>query len=139
MLIIIVAFLASVLVTALVRRYLFSRKVLDIPNGRSSHSVPTLRGGGVSIVLVFLLTVLWFVHRGTLPASLGWALTGGGLAVAVVGFLDDHFRVPARLRLLIHFAAAGWALWQLDGIGPLHLGWITWDWGWVASFLRLSV
>src|ERR1035437_10169423 len=107
MLIIIVTFLASALLTALMRRYLLGRKVLDIPNGRSSHSVPTPRGGGVSIVLVFLLTVLWFVQRGTLSSSLGSALTGGGLAVAVAGFLDDHFRVPAWVRLLIHFAAAG--------------------------------
>jgi Fuc2NAc and GlcNAc transferase len=134
---IIVAFLASALFTALVSRYLVGRKLLDIPNRRSSHSVPTPRGGGISIVLVFLLTVLWFVHRGTLFSSLGWALIGGGLAVAVAGFLDDHFRVPARLRLLIHFAAAGWALWQLNGMGPLHLGWIIWDLGWVGQLLAL--
>ena len=137
MLIIIVAFLASALLTALVRRYLRRRKVLDIPNRRSSHSVPTPRGGGVSIVLVFLLAVLLFVQRGVLSTSLGWALIGGGLAVAGVGFLDDHFRVSARLRLLIHFAAAGWALWQLNGMGPLHLGWISWDWGWVGQLLAL--
>jgi Fuc2NAc and GlcNAc transferase len=134
---IIVAFLASALFTALVRRYLVGRKLLDIPNRRSSHSVPTPRGGGISIVLVFLLTVLWFVQRGVLSSSLGWALVGGGLAVAAAGFLDDHFRVPARLRLLIHFAAAGWALWQLNGTGPLHLGWIIWDWGWVGQLLAL--
>ncbi|MDP2996692.1 MAG: hypothetical protein Q8N47_04330, partial [Bryobacterales bacterium] len=136
-LIIIVAFLASALVTALVRRYLVRRRVLDIPNGRSLHSVPTPRGGGASIVVVFLLTVLLFIQTGAVSSSLGWALVGGGLAVAVAGFLDDRFRVPARFRLLIHFAAAGWALWWLDGTGPLHLGWISWDWGWVGQILAL--
>jgi Fuc2NAc and GlcNAc transferase len=99
--------------------------------------MPTPRGGGVSIVLVFLLTVLWFVQRGALSSSLGWALIGGGLAVAVAGFLDDHFRVPTRLRLLIHFAAAEWALWWLGGIGPLQLGWISWDWGWLGQLVAL--
>src|ERR1039457_3208674 len=137
MLIIIFAFLASALFTALVRRDLLRGKVLDIPNGRSSHSVPTPRGGGVSIVLVFLLTVLWFVQRGTLSSSLGSALTGGGLAIAVAGFLDDRFHLPARLRLLIHFAAAGWALWQINGMGQLHLGRIIWDLGWVGQLLAL--
>src|ERR1035437_8364746 len=136
-LIIIVAFLASAQITALVRRYLLRRRILDVPNGRSSHAVPTPRGGGVSIVLVFLFTVLWFVQRGVIPNSLGWALIGGGLAVAVAGFLDDYLWVSVRLRLLIHFAAAGWALWWLDGIGPLHLGWISWDWGWVGQLLAL--
>lgn len=134
---IIAAFLASALLTALVRRYLFTRRILDIPNGRSSHSVPTPRGGGVSIVLVFLLTVLWFVQRSIPCSSVWWAIIGGGLAVALAGLLDDHFRVSAWLRLLIHFAAAGWTLWCLDGMGPLHLGWITWDWGWFGQLVAL--
>jgi Fuc2NAc and GlcNAc transferase len=59
------------------------------------------------------------------------------MAVAAVGFLDDHFRVPTRVRLLVHFVAAGWALWWLDGIGPLHLGWISWDWGWAGEVIAL--
>jgi Fuc2NAc and GlcNAc transferase len=136
-LIVIVAFLASVLFTALVRSYLLRRKVLDIPNGRSSHSAPTPRGGGLGIVVVSLGIVVWFAYRGVISASLGWALIGGGLAVAGIGFLDDHFAVPARVRLLVHFAAAGWALWRLNGMGPLHLGWMTWDWGWVGQLVAL--
>jgi Fuc2NAc and GlcNAc transferase len=134
----VVAFLATALLTALVRRYLFRRKAMDIPNERSSHSVPTPRGGGVGIVVVFLLIVLLFIQRGAMSSNLGWALIAGGLAVAVAGFLDDHFRVSAWLRLLIHFAAAAWALWRLDGMGPLHLGWISWDWGWVGQILALG-
>jgi Fuc2NAc and GlcNAc transferase len=134
---IISAFLVSALFTGLMRSYLLKRKVLDIPNGRSSHSVPTPRGGGLSIVVVFLGIVLWFAYSGAISARLGWALIGGGLAVAGVGFLDDHFRVPARLRLVVHFAAAGWALWWLGGMGPLHLGWTSWNLGWVGQFLAL--
>jgi Fuc2NAc and GlcNAc transferase len=137
MLLIFVAFLSSALITALLRRYLVRRKVLDIPNERSSHSVPTPRGGGLGIVLVFLLAVLWLVQGGFLAGSLGWALIGGGLAVAVAGFLDDRFRVPAQVRLLFHFAAAGWALWKLNGMGPLYLGSIVWNWGWLGQFLAL--
>jgi len=133
----VVAFPASALVTALLRAYLLRQKVLDIPNVRSSHSVPTPRGGGVGIVLIFLLVVLWFVYRGSLAPNLGWALIGGGFAVALTGLLDDHFRLSVRLRLLIQFAAAAWALWQLNGVGPLHLGWIVWDWGWLGQFFGL--
>jgi Fuc2NAc and GlcNAc transferase len=131
------AFLASVLLTALMRAYLLRRKVLDIPNVRSSHSAPTPRGGGLSIVVVSLGIVLWFASRGAISAGLGWGLIGGGLAVAGIGFLDDHFPVPARLRLLVHFAAAGWALWWLGGMGPLHLGWMIWNWGWVGQVVAL--
>src|ERR1035437_8066086 len=137
MAVMLLVFISSLVLTGVVRQYALHRQVLDIPNGRSSHSAPTPRGGGVSIVVVFRLAVLLFVQRSVISNSLGWALTGGGLAVAVAGFLDDHFRVSARLRLLIHFAAAGWALWQLNGMGPLHLGWIIWDWGWVGQIVAL--
>ena len=137
MLTIVFTFLASALLTALVRWYLLRRKVLDIPNVRSSHFLPTPRGGGLSIVVVFLGIVFWFVHGSAISTRLGSALVWGGLAVASVGFLDDHFPVPARVRLLVHFAAAGWALWKLNGMGPLHLGWIMWDWGWVGQLVAL--
>jgi len=137
MLMIIVVFLVSTLLTALMRCYLLRRQVLDMPNGRSSHSVPTPRGGGIGIVVVFLLTVVFLIQKGGVSSSLGGALTGGGVAVAVAGFLDDRFRVSAWFRLLIHFAVAGWALWRLGGIGPLHLGWMSWDWGWVGQLVAL--
>ncbi|MBS1875397.1 MAG: glycosyltransferase family 4 protein [Acidobacteria bacterium] len=108
-----------------------------MPNGRSSHSVAVPRGGGASIVVVFLLAVLWLAQRGIMSGGVGAALVGGGLLIATVGMFDDYFGLSARLRLLIHFAAAAWALWQLDGVGPLHLGWITWDWGWGGQVVAL--
>ena len=137
MLIIIIALLASTLLTGLVRRYLRRRKVLDIPNGRSSHSVPTPRGGGISIVVVFLLTVLLFMQRNAISSDVTLALVGGGLTVAAAGILGDFFRVSAWLRLMLHFLAAGWALWRLDGMGPLHLGWVIWEWGWLGHLFGL--
>jgi Fuc2NAc and GlcNAc transferase len=133
----VIVFLTAALLTGLVRSYLLRRKILDSPKKRSSHSVPTPRGGGVSIVVAFLLAVLMFAQRGTISTSLGSALIGGGLAVALVGFVDDLFQVPVWTRLLIHFAAAGWALWRLDGMGSLHLGFTVWNWGWIGQVVVL--
>lgn len=136
----IAAFVASALFTALVRCYLLRRRVLDIPNERSSHFVAVPRGGGASIVVVFLLTELWLAQKSVISGGMASALAGGGLLIAAAGWLDDHFGLPARLRLLIHFVAAAWALWQLngnDGMPPLHLGWTTWDWGSVGQFVGL--
>lgn len=89
------------------------------------------------MVVVFLSAILLLAARGAISYPVGRALTGGGLAVALAGFLDDHFRVSVRLRLAIHFAAAGWALWQLNGMGPLHLGWTTWNWGGLGELIAL--
>lgn len=57
--------------------------------------------------------------------------------VAAAGLLDDRFSLPARLRIVVHFVAAAWALWRLNGVGPLHLGIAVWDSGWVGQLLAL--
>jgi len=129
MVIVLSALLACAL-TAVVRSYALSRSVLDIPNARSSHSVPTPRGGGVAIVLSFLggLVALAVLGLG-MPAALFWALLGAGGGIALLGFLDDHGHIAARWRLLGHFLTAIWALYWLDGLPvlglfgvPVHLG-----------------
>ncbi|XRA82238.1 hypothetical protein RPN52_09415 [Pseudomonas putida] len=68
---IVLATVASCLMTAVLRRYALSRSLLDIPNARSSHTLPTPRGGGLAFVVAFLAALL----------GLGW---GGYVAPAVL-------------------------------------------------------
>ena len=108
-------FAAAALGTGLVRRYALRRNILDVPNARSSHAVPTPRGGGVAIVGAFL--PLLFLARGALSVSprLAMAMGIAGGSMALLGFLDDHGHIPAGWRLLGHFLASGWALAWLGG------------------------
>ncbi|WP_313740192.1 glycosyltransferase family 4 protein [Pseudomonas sp.] len=127
----IVVAIASFLLTAVIRRYALARSLMDIPNARSSHTVPTPRGGGVAIVLTFLPALLALWQEGWATGSQVLALGGAGLLVAIVGFVDDHGHIPARWRLLGHFAAA---LGLLIGLGgapsltvagiPVHSAWL---------------
>lgn len=110
-----VAILSAVL-TGFLRRYALSRQLMDRPNERSSHSRPTPRGGGVAIVIAFLGGLLML--RDGASATVIVALLAGGTGVAVVGFVDDHGHIPARWRLLAHFACAAWILYW---IGVPHL------------------
>ena len=126
---------ASLLLTALLRRYALARSLLDIPNARSSHSIPTPRGGGVAIVISFLLALPLLAGMGLLAWSQIWALLGAGAGIAVLGFIDDHRHVAARWRLLGHFAAAGWALLWLDGAPPLRLFGTDLQLGWAGGVL----
>lgn len=122
---------ASWMLTGFLRQYAIAKSLIDIPNERSSHSVPTPRGGGVAIVVSFLaiLPVLnWF---DLLSSQVLLALWGAGCAVAITGFLDDHGHIAARWRLIVHFSAAAWGLYWLGGFPPvaafgylLDLGWI---------------
>jgi Fuc2NAc and GlcNAc transferase len=115
-------FASSLLLTQWVRRLALARGLLDVPNVRSSHQVPTPRGGGLAIVLA---SVAGFILLGCVHLADGkliTALVGGGVAVAIVGFVDDHRPLPAGLRLAMHVAAAVWALAWLGGLPPLRIG-----------------
>ncbi len=103
-------------------RYARARELLDHPNERSSHRAPTPRGGGLAIVCAFLGGLLALHAFGQVNSMLLAALGGGGVAVAAVGFIDDHGNLSPRARLLVHFAAAWWALYWLCGMPPLALG-----------------
>ena len=112
----VLAFLLSWMLTALMRRYALSVELLDHPNERSSHSVPTPRGGGMAIVLSFLALSGGLAGFGLASPVLLAALLGSGGIVALVGFLDDRQALPARWRFLAHAAAAVWSLWLMHGI-----------------------
>jgi Fuc2NAc and GlcNAc transferase len=139
MILFVLVFLATALVTDLVRRYLLRRGIMDRPNARSSHAVPVPRGGGLGIVLVFLCAVVWLFLKHDVPAGLAWALVGGGIAVSIVGFLDDRFKLPAWPRLVVHFLASAWAVWCLASMRPeLIAGVGSWIWfGRCAALLGL--
>ncbi|KAF2406129.1 Fuc2NAc and GlcNAc transferase [Pseudomonas antarctica] len=116
--------LISFLMTAVLRRYALSRSIIDIPNARSSHSVPTPRGGGVAIVLAFLVAIPLLGWLGLVSTGMLIAVGGAGVMVAVLGFMDDHGHIAARWRLAGHFAAAAWALFWMKGLAPLTVfGW----------------
>jgi len=76
--------------------------VLDVPGRRSSHSVPTPRGGGAPIVIGLV------VAASLAPGAGDW---GPAFAVAVglfglLGLLDDLRGMPAISRLVLQAAVA---------------------------------
>ena len=66
--------------------------ILDVPNERSSHQVPVIRGGGVIFLFASLFSFALF--RESFP----WLL-GGIIIVALISFLDDIKPTPALLRI----------------------------------------
>ncbi|MGK8939937.1 MraY family glycosyltransferase [Stutzerimonas stutzeri] len=128
--VLLLAFFASFLLTAALRAYALRRSLIDVPNARSSHSIPTPRGGGVSIVVVTQTALAGLALCGYVSASLALALWGAGVVTAVLGFADDHGHIAARWRLLGHFLAAGWAVFWLGGLPQLSVFGFAADLGW---------
>lgn len=125
----------SLLLTAALRRYALARSIIDIPNARSSHSIPTPRGGGVAIVVTFLLGLPFLAWEGLAESSGLIALGGSAALVAIIGFMDDHGHIAARWRLLGHFAAAIWALYWLGGLPSVRVFGIDIDLIWYGQIL----
>jgi len=121
--------LTSLLLTELIRRYSLKKNLLDTPNARSSHSIATPRGGGLSIVVCFLVIVGF---SDLLSTGIIFALMGSGLLVAVVGFWDDRGHIAARWRLLSHFMAIAWVIFWLGGIPEFQLFGYSIDAGWIG-------
>lgn len=91
--------------------------IVDKPNERSSHSSVVLRGGGV----IFLFGA--WLYSAFFGFEYPWFLVGLTL-VSVVSFIDDIRSLPDSVRLLVQFAAAAMAFYQLD-ILHLNLWWIV--------------
>ncbi|MPQ86605.1 glycosyltransferase family 4 protein [Pseudomonas sp. MAFF 730085] len=131
----IVVVLLSLVLTGALRRYALSRSIMDIPNARSSHSVATPRGGGVAIVLAFLLCLPVLGYANLVPLQVLIGLGCAAALIAIIGFMDDHGHIAARWRLLGHFCAAAWALFWLGGLPPLQLMGVSIDFGWIGHIL----
>ncbi|WP_095112934.1 glycosyltransferase family 4 protein [Pseudomonas sp. Irchel 3H7] len=123
----------SFMLTALLRRYAISRSLIDIPNQRSSHVVATPRGGGVAIVVTFLVAITVLFFSGIVAPAVFISLAGAGSITAVVGFLDDHGHVAARWRLLAHFLAAAWAVYWIGGLPALTVFGVDLQAGWIGQ------
>lgn len=129
------AFGVSFLLTAALRRYAISRSLIDIPNARSSHTIATPRGGGVAIVVAFVLSLGFLYAVGLMSTRAFIASAGAGVAIALIGFMDDHGHIAARWRLLGHFAAAAWLLGWFGGLPPIELFGFSVDLGWAGHVL----
>ncbi|MCK8664742.1 glycosyltransferase family 4 protein [Pseudomonas azerbaijanoccidens] len=126
---------ASFILTAWLRRYALTRSLMDVPNSRSSHSVPTPRGGGVAIVVVFSGVLCAMYAQSLVASSAFFAIAGAGALIAVIGFMDDHGHIDARWRLLGHFAAAIWLLFWIGGLPVVEIGGESFDLGWLGHVL----
>lgn len=124
----VVGFAVACIATGLVRRWALRRGLLDHPNARSSHEVPTPSGGGLGMVagwLVMLPTAAWLTGE----TGLLW-LTGALLVSATIGFVDDRRPLSARAKFVGMLLASSLLLpwtWVHDVVVPFA-GFLPLEW-----------
>lgn len=99
-------------------RWMLKRGVADIvvdhPNARSLHSVPTPRTGGVALVAGIFLGWVFMGY------SMFFPFIFAAVSMLIVSLADDLWGGPASLRLLAHFTIVFifLVLWA-----PIHIAW----------------
>lgn len=115
---------ASLAATGMVRRVLVRRAILDHPNERSSHAVPTPRGGGWALVPTVVAAWMALVGLDAAPAGPTALLCGLAVALGALSWLDDLRDLSPLWRLMGQIAAVAVALWLVDRPGSFFGGWL---------------
>lgn len=128
------AFLVTWGLTEAFRRRALARQWLDVPNERSSHVMPTPRGGGVVLATVFLL--LAGLQGATSLSGLSFLIVLlSAAAVALCGAVDDRISLSPRARLSLQGLAAAGVLVAIGGLPALPVFGQVWGLGWAGHVL----
>jgi UDP-GlcNAc:undecaprenyl-phosphate GlcNAc-1-phosphate transferase len=123
-----------VLLSAGVVRLMIAARVMDTPETRKAHARATPKGGGVGIVVTFLvgIAVLYrYAEFARLADPYFLGVIEASVAIAVVAFLDDLFDWPFIVKLGAQILAALVAVssglyvadFRIPYLGPVPLAW----------------
>jgi UDP-GlcNAc:undecaprenyl-phosphate GlcNAc-1-phosphate transferase len=124
------------LLSAAVVRVMIAVRVMDRPDPRKLHVQATPKGGGVGVVIAFLIgiAVLYrFAEFARLADPYFIGVIEASAAIAIVGFLDDLYDWKFTVKLSAQFLAAVVAVasgiyvtdYRFPYIGPLDIGWLA--------------
>ncbi|MCX6334950.1 MAG: glycosyltransferase family 4 protein [Bacteroidia bacterium] len=128
--------LLSFVSTYLIMRYLMKKRILDIPNERSLHNVPTPSGGGAAIVISWYIGITFLYFNGIIDKTLYSALMSG-ILVAIISLIDDIYGVKPYIRLIVHIITAVVALFMLNGLRPLIIPAINFNYDFIVYPLAI--
>ena len=114
-LLIIFSVLLTLILGGIFYRYNNIPNLIDVPNSRSSHASPTLKGGGVVIMFTFIAFLMGLYYLDILSSKIYLDLVMCSCVIGLVGFMDDIKEVNPRIRLVIHFLTAAIGLYLLNG------------------------
>jgi len=95
------AFVASAAFVGLFIKFANKIALVDVPNKRSSHVIPTPRGGGVVFVALYSFFGVLAYFQGALSLN-NFIIFSAPVFVAVLSLIDDIISLSARLRLFFH-------------------------------------
>lgn len=99
-------FSLSTLGTWLFSSYARTRRILDVPNERSSHQHSVPRGAGIVFIALWMLGVVELVKSTWVSTSFIPLLVLPTVLIVLLSYWDDVGNLTARLRLMVQIIAA---------------------------------
>jgi UDP-N-acetylmuramyl pentapeptide phosphotransferase/UDP-N-acetylglucosamine-1-phosphate transferase len=95
-------------------KILRQKQLLDKPNLRSNHIIPTPRGGGIAIILIIIFTISLLPFITNIDFTNLWPIIWCVAFLAIVSFIDDAKGLAAIYRFSAHIAAVCMILSMTD-------------------------
>ena len=100
-------------ITGWIYNHSILKSIFDYPNLRSLHSKPTPYGGGLSISILALVSVLFLWQVNILSMDVALAILVGGSLVTIIGWIDDRLNCSRSIRIFFYLLASIWAVFWL--------------------------
>jgi UDP-N-acetylmuramyl pentapeptide phosphotransferase/UDP-N-acetylglucosamine-1-phosphate transferase len=132
-----VLFIISFIATYIIRFIAIKMNIYDIPVQRSSHTLPTPRGGGIALVVSWYIGITYeHLYWNSMPANLFHALLSG-IVIVCIGLIDDIWGVNPKIKIIFQVLASLLAIYFLGGLQKVNLGFYILENKYVLSFLAL--
>lgn len=99
-------FLVSIIIFHVYCNVARHTRLMDVPNERSLHTHPTIRGGGIVFISLFLGSFLFIKYSTQTQLNELSLFMISTLILALISFFDDLYHLSARLRFLIQSLVA---------------------------------
>ncbi len=129
-------FVLSAVLTYLIKIYAVKKSIIDIPNERSSHEIPTPRGGGLAVIITFYIGLFYF--KDTLEPKLFYALLCS-FPIVVISLIDDIVSLSSKVRFIVQLLSASLALWFLGGVNKIDFVLFELSGWWINIFVLVAI
>ena len=129
----VVAFIAAILLTPLVKRLAFRLGAVDAPNYRKVHARIMPRLGGLAIYCAFIIGFFFLKFMTGFKSEYAYAILIAATIIVITGIIDDMREISAKAKLLGQVIAACIVVFgggiQMNFInlpfdGILNFGWL---------------
>lgn len=127
---VVLGFVFAMVLTSLVRIYALRARMVDSPNHRTSHQGEVPRGGGLSIIVVMLLSLPAIAYL--YPDRSILVIMVVTVALGALGWVDDKQGLGPFVKIAAQFLVAIFAVVSIGELDGISIAGYSLGWGYLA-------